>query len=120
MLWFKPFKTFKSFKPSRHVGVEDSKLVVKGSERLPATVGISFLAGAGFYGSYLRADSHWLSAVAVLALWGLATALFFTSNHTAMITSVPDQHRGVATGAIYVMFGLGTTIGISLGNVPPL
>ena len=85
--------------------------------RLPATVGISFLAGAGFYGSYLRADSHWLSAVAVLALWGLATALFFTSNHTAMITSVPDQHRGVATGAIYVMFGLGTTIGISLGTL---
>ena len=25
----------------------------------------------------------------VLMLWGLATALFFTSNHTAMITSVP-------------------------------
>jgi MFS family permease len=83
--------------------------------RLPATFGISFLAGAGFYGSYLRADSHWLSAVAVLALWGLATAMFFTSNHTAMITAVPEQHRGVATGAIYVTFGLGTTIGISLG-----
>jgi EmrB/QacA subfamily drug resistance transporter len=83
--------------------------------RLPATFGISFLAGAGFYGSCLRADSHWLSAVAVLALWGLATAAFFTSNHTAMITAVPEQHRGVATGAIYVTFGLGTTIGISLG-----
>jgi EmrB/QacA subfamily drug resistance transporter len=91
--------------------------VDKAGARLPATVGIAFLAGAGFYGSYLRADSHWLSAVAVLALWGLATALFFTSNHTAMITAVPDQHRGVATGAIYVMFGLGTTIGISLGTL---
>ena len=91
--------------------------VDKVGARLPATVGISFLACAGFYGSYLRADSHWLSAVAVLALWGLATALFFTSNHTAMLTAVPDQHRGVATGAIYVMFGLGTTIGISLGTL---
>jgi EmrB/QacA subfamily drug resistance transporter len=85
--------------------------------RLPATVGILFLTCAAFYGSYLRADSHWLSAVAVLALWGLATALFFTANHTAMITSVPDQHRGVATGAIYVVFGLGTTIGVSLGTL---
>ena len=85
--------------------------------RLPATIGISFLAGAGFLGSYLRADSHWLAAVGVLALWGLATALFFTSNHTAMITSVPAQHRGVATGAIYVMFGLGTTFGVSLGTM---
>jgi MFS family permease len=74
--------------------------------RVPATVGISFLVLAAFVGSFLRADSHWISAVAVLALWGLATALFFTSNHTAMITSVPDEHRGVATGAIYVMFGL--------------
>ena len=53
----------------------------------------------------------------VLALWGLATALFFPPNHTAMIASVPAQHRGVATGAIYVMFGLGSTLGISLGTV---
>ena len=34
-----------------------------------------------------------------------------------MINSVPDQHRGVATGAIYVVFGLGTTIGVSLGTL---
>jgi EmrB/QacA subfamily drug resistance transporter len=85
--------------------------------RLPATIGISFLVVAAFLGSFLRTDSHWSLAVAVLALWGLATALFFTSNHTAMITSVPTQHRGVATGAIYVMFGLGTTFGVSLGTL---
>jgi EmrB/QacA subfamily drug resistance transporter len=91
--------------------------VDKVGARLPATVGISFLICAAFYGSYLRPDSHWLSAVAVLGLWGLATALFFTANHTAMITSVPNQHRGVATGAIYVVFGLGTTIGVSLGTL---
>jgi MFS family permease len=91
--------------------------VDKVGPRLPATMGIAFLACAGFVGSYLRTDSHWLSAVLVLGLWGLATALFFTSNHTAMITSVPTQHRGVATGAIYVMFGLGTTFGVSLGTM---
>jgi EmrB/QacA subfamily drug resistance transporter len=91
--------------------------VDKVGPRLPATVGIAFLAGAGFIGSYLRTDSHWLSAVLVLGLWGLATALFFTANHTAMITCVPTQHRGVATGAIYVMFGLGTTFGVSLGTM---
>ncbi len=85
--------------------------------RLPATVGIAFLAGAGFSGSFLRPDSHWIASVGVLGLWGLATALFFTSNHTAMIGSVPPQHRGVATGAIYVMFGLGTTFGVSLGTL---
>jgi MFS family permease len=56
-------------------------------------------------------------AVAVLALWGLATALFFPPNHTAMISSVPARHRGVATGAIYVMFVLGTTFGVSLATL---
>ena len=85
--------------------------------RWPATAGIMFLSSAGFFGSFLRTDSHWPFAVAVLALWGLATALFFTSNHTAMINSVPPQHRGVATGAIYVLFGLGTTFGVSLGTL---
>jgi EmrB/QacA subfamily drug resistance transporter len=91
--------------------------VDKVGPRVPATIGICFLAAAGFFGSYLRPDSHWLAAVGVLALWGLATALFFTSNHTAMITSVPAEHRGVATGAIYVTFGLGSTLGVSLGTL---
>ncbi|MGH8598035.1 MAG: MFS transporter, partial [Gammaproteobacteria bacterium] len=91
--------------------------VDKMGPRVPATIGISFLAAAGFFGSYLRPDSHWLAAVGVLALWGLATAMFFTSNHTAMITSVRTEHRGVATGAIYVTFGLGTTFGVSLGTM---
>src|SRR4029453_6768653 len=36
-----------------------------------ATVGIMFLAGAGFLGSFLSTNSHWSAAVAVLALWGL-------------------------------------------------
>ncbi len=85
--------------------------------RLPATVGLSFLASGAFLGGFLRAESHWLFAVAVLALWGLGMALFYPPNHTAMISSVPDRHRGVATGAIYVMFGLGTTFGVSLSTL---
>jgi MFS family permease len=85
--------------------------------RLPSTVGILFLVIAAFIGGFLHADSHWISAVIVLALWGLATALFYPPNHAAMIGSVPTQHRGVATGAIYVLFGLGSTFGISMGTL---
>ena len=85
--------------------------------RLPSTLGILFLVIAAFIGGFLQADSHWTSAVVVLALWGLATALFYPPNHAAMIGSVPAQHRGVATGAVYVMFGLGTTFGISMGTL---
>jgi len=91
--------------------------VDKMGPRWPATAGVSFLACAGFLGSFLRTDSHWTAAVLVLALWGLAGALFFTSNHTAMINAAPPRHRGVATGAIYVTFGLGTTMGVSLGTL---
>ena len=85
--------------------------------RLPSTAGILFLVVSSFVGGFLRADSHWTSAVVVLALWGLATALFYPPNHAAMIGSVPAQHRGVATGTIYVLFGLGSTFGISLGTL---
>jgi MFS family permease len=85
--------------------------------RLPATVGLFLLVMGAFLGVFLRAESHWTFAVAVLALWGLAMALFFPPNHTAMISSVPDEHRGVATGAIYVMFGLGATFGVSLSTL---
>lgn len=85
--------------------------------RWPATGGVLFLACAGVLGAFLRTDSHWTAAVIVLGCWGLAGALFFTSNHTAMINAVPPRHRGVATGAIYVTFGLGTTIGVSLGTL---
>jgi Na+/melibiose symporter-like transporter len=91
--------------------------VDKMGPRWPATAGVFFLACAGFLGSLLRIDSHWTAAVVVLGFWGLAGALFFTSNHTAMINAVPPEHRGVATGAIYVTFGLGTTIGVSLGTL---
>jgi EmrB/QacA subfamily drug resistance transporter len=85
--------------------------------RLPSTTGILFLVLAAFIGGFLHADSHWISAVIVLALWGLATALFYPPNHAAMIGSVPVQNRGVATGAIYVLFGLGSTFGISMGTL---
>jgi EmrB/QacA subfamily drug resistance transporter len=85
--------------------------------RLPSTTGILFLVVSSFLGAFLRADSHWTSAVIVLALWGLATAMFYPPNHAAMLGSVPAQHRGVATGAIYVLFGLGGTFGISMGTL---
>jgi hypothetical protein len=80
-------------------------LVDKKRPRLPATAGSAFLPAAAFFGSFLRVDSHWSHAVGVLMLSGRAAALFFTSNHTAMISPAPTQHRGVATGAIYFVFG---------------
>ena len=67
-------------------------------------------------GAFLRTDSHWLLPVAMLALGGFGAGLFNAPNHTAMLNSVPKQHRGFANGALQLMFNLGHILGISLGS----
>jgi len=84
--------------------------------RLPATAGVVLFGIASVLGTMLRTDSAWWLPTLMLALEGLASALFFPPNHTAMIGSVPREHRGVATGSLYMMFGLGNIFGISLGS----
>lgn len=80
--------------------------------RLPATAGVVCFGAAAL----LRTDSQWLLPTLMLALGGLGTAFFYPPNHTAMISSVPQEHRGVASGALYMMFGLGNILGITLGS----
>ncbi len=84
--------------------------------RIPATAGAALFALSCVLGIYFAPDSHWLLPTSVLALGGLGTALFFPANHTALISSVPLEHRGVATGTLYTMFGLGNVFGITVGN----
>ena len=67
-------------------------------------------------GAFLRTDSQWLLPTVTLALGGLGTGFFYPPNHTAMISSVPQEHRGVASGSLYMMFGLGNILGITLGS----
>ncbi len=84
--------------------------------RLPATAGIIFFGVAALLGAFLRTDSRWLLPTLMLALGGIGTGFFYPPNHTAMISSVPQKHRGVASGALYMMFGLGNILGITLGG----
>jgi EmrB/QacA subfamily drug resistance transporter len=84
--------------------------------RLPATAGVVVHVVAFFLGILLRPDSHWLLPAAVLALGGLGNALFLTPNHAAITGSVPKEHRGLATGSIYLTFSVGAIIGISLAS----
>lgn len=85
--------------------------------RLPATAGVALFGVASFLGTILKIDSHWLLPTLIIVLSGLANALFFPPNHSAMISSVPIEHRGVATGSVYVMFGLGNTLGYTLSRI---
>ena len=52
-----------------------------------------------------------------MALVGIGTGFFNTANQTALIASVPREHRGFATGMVGMVFGLGSLLGTSLGSV---
>lgn len=84
--------------------------------RLPATAGVLVFGVACILGTVLKTDSHWILPTLIISLGGLGSALFFPSNHAAMIGSVPAEHRGVATGSVYMVFGLGNIFGITLGG----
>lgn len=84
--------------------------------RIPATTGAALYAGASFLGVCFMVGSHWMLPTLALVLVGLGSALFFPPNHTALISSVPLEHRGVATGTLYTMFGLGNVFGVTVGN----
>lgn len=88
----------------------------KMGSRLPATAGTVLFGVGSILGVILGTDSHWFLPTLMIALGGLASALFYPANHSAMIVSVPAEHRGVATGTVYMMFGLGNTFGITLGS----
>jgi fucose permease len=53
---------------------------------------------------------------ALLALTGLGQGFFNTANQTALITSVPRDYRGFATGMVQMVFGLGALLGTALGT----
>lgn len=83
---------------------------------LPATTGVGVRNLAYLVGVFLRPDSHWLLPIFMLCLAGVGDGLFSAPNHAAMIGAVPKEHRGVATGALQMMFGLGNVLGVSLGS----
>jgi MFS family permease len=85
--------------------------------RIPASIGVLLSAGAFVVGALLRADSPWLVPAVVMAFMGLGQAFFNTPNQTAIITSVPREYRGFATGMVQMVFGLGSLLGISLAGV---
>lgn len=84
--------------------------------KVPATAGVGLSVFAYLIGTIFTPASHWLLPTLMLALAGLGDGLFSSPNHAAMIGAVPREHRGVATGALQMMFGLGTILGISVGS----
>ena len=84
--------------------------------RIPTSIGVLVTMVVFVVGMSLRADSHWLMPALLMALIGIATGFFNTANQTGLITSVPREYRGFATGMVQMVFGLGSLIGTSLGT----
>jgi len=84
---------------------------------VPASIGVAMTCGAMLTGTLLRTDSHWLLPTVLLAFVGVGSGLFNAANQTAAIGSVPREHRGLATGTVHTVFGLGHLFGISLGGL---
>ena len=85
--------------------------------RLPASIGVVATMSGFLVGTSLGIDSHWLVPATLLALTGLGQGFFNTANQTALITSVPRDYRGFATGMVQMVFGLGALLGTALGTV---
>lgn len=85
--------------------------------KVPASIGVLFDVFSVLIGAILRVDSHWLLPTSLLALSGMGTAFFNSANQAAIIGSVPDEHRGFATGIVRTGFDLGHMLGISLGGL---
>ena len=84
--------------------------------RLPASIGVVATMAGFLVGTSLGVGSHWLVPAALLALTGLGQGFFNTANQTALITSVPRDYRGFATGMVQMVFGLGALLGTALGT----
>jgi EmrB/QacA subfamily drug resistance transporter len=84
--------------------------------RVPASIGLTVIMTGFVIGMLLRVDSHWILPALLLASTGIGQGFFNTSNQTAIIASVPREHRGFATGLVQMAFGLGSLLGISLGG----
>lgn len=85
--------------------------------RVPATLGVLSSLASVLVGLLFRPDSHWAVPALMLAFSGAGTALFNSANQTAVIGSVPQNHRGFATGMVHTAFELGHMLGVSVGGV---
>jgi MFS family permease len=85
--------------------------------RIPTSIGVVATMGAFVVGMTLGVGSHWLAAAALMALTGIGNGFFNTANQTAVLSSVPREYRGFATGMVQMCFGLGSLLGTALGSV---
>jgi EmrB/QacA subfamily drug resistance transporter len=84
--------------------------------RAPATLGACVMVSVLGIGGWLQTDSHWFLPASLMLFGAITNGLFNPANSTAMIGMMPKQHRGFASAANHVAFGLGNVLGVAMGG----
>lgn len=84
--------------------------------RYISSAGMAIIAAGMWLLSYLKADSPYLFLIAGLTVVGLGIGLFQTPNNSAIMGSVPDSKRGVASGMLATMRNIGMVLGVAISG----
>ena len=92
-------------------------LTDKYGTRLPAMSGL-FMTGTGcLIMSFLTESAGIMSVVGMLVFLGVGNAFSVPAINTAILSVVPREQKGLASGMIGTMRNLGQTLGVTCGSV---
>ncbi len=84
--------------------------------RLLSSAGMGVMAVGLFLLSRLHVGTPLWVIVVSMAVTGLGSGLFQTPNNTAMMSSAPPEHRGVASGLLAAARNVGMVFGVALSG----
>jgi EmrB/QacA subfamily drug resistance transporter len=84
--------------------------------RFLSSLGAAICAGALFLMTGWEASSGQGEIMGCLALFGLGTGLFQSPNSSAVMSSAPQEHLGIASGVLATMRNVGMAMGIAIGG----
>ena len=91
-----------------------SRLSDRHGSRVLTTTGLAINALGFFMLATFSLSTGYYSIAAVLAIMGLGNGLFNTPNTREIMSSVPPERRGVASGMRSMMYNLGLTLSYGL------
>ena len=81
-----------------------------------STAGTAVMAGGLFMMSFLNKDTSTAYIIGSMILTGLGFGMFQTPNNSAIMGSVPQQYRGIASGTLATMRNLGMVMGVAVSG----
>jgi len=84
--------------------------------RYISTTGMGLISVGIFLLSRLGIASSDFYIMAVLVLTGVGSGLFQTPNNSAIMGSVPGNHRGIASGMLATMRNIGMVLGVAVSG----